>query len=179
MVVNTETCAQVSELIAHFNTTKLPFATDIDSFDIWASDDPYIISEREFETYLLQEGDQYLQIRNASKLRNFGYYNYFAVGKFSLSNDIISLLYYRSYGSGENDIFLELILVIFDKNGNLISSLPISGLDTKKSETYYCTIKEDGKTIIVKYYTSPEEEFKFQKEYNILESGIVIEKSDK
>lgn len=174
-LANNKSFAQFSKFQSHFNKVTLPFITKANSFDVWASEDPYLISEDEFKTFLLYQGDSFLVVKNSLKLKKSGYSDYFSVGKFTLNDNFICLLYYRTFMTNENQFLFELMITVFDQKGNLISSLPISGLNTKNNEVFYCNIEKD-KTIIIKYFIFPDEEFKYQKNYSISSNGYIVEK---
>lgn len=159
-----------------FVEISLPFKIGESTFDIYASEDPYIISEKEFKTYLMMENDSFLLVKNSLSLDKNTYPDYFAVGKFNIYTDYIGLLYYRSY-IRNNKIYLELILTVFDKKGVLISAIPISKIDAKEDISFYSTI-HNGTNINIDIFEKDDDGNKINKEklYQITNNGNILEK---
>lgn len=160
----------------NFVEISLPFEVGENTFDIYASEDPYIISEKEFKTYLVSKNDSFLLTKNSLSLNKNTYPDYFAVGKFNIYNNYIGLLYYRSYIRNDK-IYSELILTVLEKKGVIISAIPISKIDAEENISLYSIIY-DGDNINIDIFEKDDDGDKINKErfYQITNDGNIMVK---
>jgi hypothetical protein len=162
---------QFNTFIKNFQKCSLPFITNASTFDIYSSENPYIISEKDFITFLMMENDTFMNDKNYS-LKN-DYHKYMAVGKFTIYNNFIGLLYYRNIAGIEMTVSkLELMLCVLDKKGKLISSVPISGANMQEDIEFYSTIHSED-NIEMLYSTKNKEGKKY---FFITKEGLIVEK---
>lgn len=142
---------QTNEFLGNFKNLKLPFTSTLSTFDIFASEDSIKLSEEYVQKYLLSKTDEYILRKSQQKLSSNNYYEYFSVGKYSIS-DYIIVLYYRNYVNLSNDIYTELVACVFDSKLNLLQTLSLSKYDTQLGIYSFCKINEKGE-IEVEYFS--------------------------
>ena len=141
--------------ISKFNTPSFPIVCPGGCSDR-ASNDPNNITKEEFEKFLLANDDIWI----------YDYDFYYNTGcRFKIESSFIGLIYFRAY-LPENimEEKAESVLCIFNKKGQLISSLPIQGgigddltfrgeINEKYEITIWYTeysLDKDGESIIKK-----------------------------
>jgi len=139
---------QLNSFISNFKVCVLPFTVNASTFDIYASEEPYVISENDIISYLLMDNDTFVNIK-ASSLKN-PYPKYMAVGRFKIYDELLGILYFRNIISNDNEI-LELMLCILNKKGKLISTYPISGYCITENKKFYSTIFNENNIEILFY----------------------------
>lgn len=117
-------CSQSNEFFQNFKSKFMDCELPIKGEDLSKGDN---ISKEEFDSFTLES--------ELWKYEDDYYYN--SSVKFPLDNNIHGYIYIRSYypDSIENEK-MEIVLVTFDKDGNIISSLPIHGIHGDESVFY-------------------------------------------
>ena len=161
---------QFEAFINNFTKISLPFIIKEETFDIYHSnDDRYVISEEDFVKYLMMKGDTF----NTKGVAPIGYHKYIAVGKFDLYDNLLSVLYYRYIINEKGNHIQELMLCVFTKKGELISTYPVSGYYTAEKKIFFSTIFSE-EDIEISFYKLEISEDRFGISYLISEN--VIEK---
>ena len=141
---------QFNTFIKNFKKCSLPFVIKEATFDMYqAEDDVYAISEMDFAKYLIMKNDTLINFKEFSELN--GYHKYIAVGKFNIYDNFIGVLYYK---------IQELMLCVFTKKGELISTYPISGYYTAENKAFFATIFSE-KNIEISFYKLETREDRF------------------
>ena len=163
---------QFNVFIKNFKKCSLPFVIKDATFDIYqAEDDVYAISEIDFAKYLMMKNDTFINLKEFSAPT--GYHKYIAVGKFDLYDNLLSVLYYRYIINEKGNHIQELMLCVFTKKGELISTYPVSGYYTAEKKIFFSTIFSE-EDIEISFYKLEISEDRFGISYLISEN--VIEK---
>jgi len=147
---------QFNAFIKNFKKCSLPFIAKAETFDMYTSDDPYVISETDFVKYLMMENDTFINIKGSASI---GYHKYMAVCKLGVYNDFLGVLYFRYIINEEGNHIQELMLCIFTKKGKLTSAYPISGYYTANNKQFYSTIFSEENIEILFYRLDINDEF--------------------
>ena len=165
---------QFNVFIKKIKKISLPFIAKDDTFDMYhADDDVFVISETDFEKYLMIENDTLVNIKDFSA--PIGYHKYIAVGKFDVYDNLLGVLYYRNIINEKGNDIQELMMCVFTKKGELISSYPISGFYTAEKKTFFATIFSE-QNIEISFYKLETQEERFGISYLINEN--VVEKKN-
>jgi hypothetical protein len=142
------------QYIKKFKIHSLPITDEIINRNNLAANNPCNITKQEFDSFVKNDNNKFWIYRMYSKQQP-DYFNYVAGLKFNLKDnvDLIALIYFRAYLPDDiADIKSEEILSIFNKNGHLVSSMPIGG-SYDDTLTFSSTIY-DSKKIEVNYIKS-------------------------
>ena len=141
---------QFNTFIKNFKKCSLPFIVTDVTFDMYHSeDDRYVISEEDCVKYLTMKNDTVINLKEFSA--PIGYHKYIAIGKFDVYDNFLGVLYYRYLIDKEENHIQELMLCVFTKKGELMSTYPISGFYMAKNKVFYSTIFSEENIEILFY----------------------------
>ena len=147
MILSSGNC-QKNIFFSKFKTIELPFAMNFATFDIYACENIVNLKEIDVQKYLFSENDNFLTTKLKQNLNKNAYFDYTPVGKIFNKNYRI-ILYYRNYKTISDDIYIELMLCLFDSKLNLLQTLSLSKFDTQLGIYSLCKINEDCEINII------------------------------
>lgn len=166
-----------------FRECTLPISTD--SIIANYIEKRNIITLTEFNSFIKSQKDLYWQYKQYSD-NNTSFFEYYPLCRFKIKGQLIGFLYHRAYwNDDETKNRTDVVLSIYDRKGNQISSLPISG---NRFDNFVSTINFDEiqyratiqfnyeiEILYSTYCWKEEQENTIKKYYHITDSGEIVE----